>query len=104
MKSNLIVLLSNRIEIDYNYLAEYSNTINVIEEPTNELGDKDTYIKLLTDPSANISPPTNRLSRARQLVSNEFISLCLSLGGFKHFGSKLNYQGYFGGANTEKVI
>lgn len=104
MKSNFIVFLSNRIEIDFNYLAEYSNAINVIEELTNELGDKDAYIKLLTDPSANISPPTTRLARARQLVSNEFISLYLSLGGFKHFGSKLNYQGYFGGTNTEKVI
>lgn len=104
MKSNFIVFLSNRIEIDYNYLAEYSNAIQVIEELISELGNEEAYIKLLTDPAANISPPTTRLARARQLVSNEFISLYLSLGGFKHFGSKLNYQGYFGGTNREKVI
>lgn len=103
MKSNFIIFLSNRIEIDFNYLAEYINAINVIEELKNELGSSNAYIKLLTDPAANISPPTTRLARARQLVSNEFISLYLSLGGFKHFGSNLNYPGFFGGANKKEI-
>jgi hypothetical protein len=103
MKSNFIVFLSNRIEIDYNYLVEYTNAILVIDELKEELGEKDAFIKLLTDPQANIAPPTTKLARARQLVSNEFISLYLSLGGFKHFGSNLNYPGYFGGTNKKET-
>lgn len=103
MRSNFIIFLSNRIEIDFNYLAEYTNAINVIEELKSELGSPTAYVKLLTDPAANIAPPTTRLARARQLVSNEFIILYLSLGGFKHFGSILNFPGYFGGTNKKEI-
>jgi hypothetical protein len=101
MKSNFLVFLSNRIENDYNYLSDYVNACDVIGELCEELGEEEGYKKLFTDPLANISPPVTKLARARQMVSNEFIKLQLALGGFKAFGSPLNYPGYFGGVNIE---
>lgn len=101
MRSNFLVFISNRLEIDYNYLAEYINAREVIDELRAELGDEKAYRKLFTDPLANINPPVSRIARVRQRVSNEFAALWLALGGFKVFGSPLNYPGYIGGANLE---
>lgn len=101
MKSNFIVFISNRIQLNPNYINEYKNAAEVIEELVAELGEKEGYKKLFTDPQANISPPTTKLARARQLVSNEFVALQLALGGFKSFGEAKNYLGYIGGANIE---
>jgi hypothetical protein len=104
MKSNFLVFLSNRVEVDPNYRSEYKNAREVINELITEVGENEGYKKLLTDVAANIAPPTTRLARARQLVSNEFIILFLALGGFKKFGDgALNYPGYFGGANFENL-
>lgn len=100
MKSEFLVFLSNRIEVKSSYKDEYINAAAVIDELTVELGAEEGYKKLLTDPAANIAPPTTRIARARQLVSNEFVVLFLALGGFQATGAgALNYPGYFGGAN-----
>jgi hypothetical protein len=108
MKSNFLVFISNRIEVDPRYLIEYNNYVDVIEELTTELGEEEGYKKLFTDPLANIIPPITKLGRARQFVSNEFIGLNLALGGFKSFGNPdevagfpLNYPGYISGMNLE---
>lgn len=100
MRSNLLVFIANRIKVDLAYAAEYDNAAEVLDELIAELGEPGAYEKLLTDPQANISPPTTRLARARQKVSNEFVALQLALGGFKAFGAT-NYLGYIGGANIE---
>jgi hypothetical protein len=101
MKSNFIVFISNRIQLDPNYVNEYKNAAEVIDELIEELGKREGYKKLFTDAQANISPPTTKLARARQLVSNEFVALQLALGGFKAFGGAENYLGYIGGANIK---
>ncbi|MEZ4785261.1 MAG: hypothetical protein R3F28_14465 [Candidatus Kapaibacterium sp.] len=101
MSSNLVVFMSNRIQVNPTYVAEYANAEEVIDELISELGEAEAYKKLFTDPSANISPPTTKLARARQLVSNEFVALQLALGGFKTFGGAKNYLGYISGANIE---
>lgn len=106
MKSNFLVFLSNRIKANPNYLGEYRNAADVMSELTAELGATEGIKKLLADSAANISPPTTRLARARQLVSNEFVVLFLALGGFKEFGDgavELNHPGYFGGANLQNL-
>lgn len=89
------IFIYNRIHFNPDYIAEYENAANVIDS----LGDKAFEI-IFTDPAANIAPPTTKLARTRQLISNEFIALQLSLGGFKSFGAK-NYNGYFGGINKK---
>lgn len=110
-KSSFLVFISNRIETDLRYLAEYVNFGEVMDELKGELGEDPAYVRLFTDKLATIIPATTKLARARQLVSNEFIALALSLGGFRTFGRDdipdgmpLNYQGYIGGMNREGNI
>jgi hypothetical protein len=101
MRSRLVVFIENRIQLDPNYLDEYTNAVEVIEELVAELGEQGGYRKLFTDPEANLSPPATRLARARQRVSNEFVALQLALGGFKALGGAENYLGYIAGPNIE---
>jgi hypothetical protein len=68
MRSNLVVFIENRIQLNPNYLGEYVNAVDVIKELVAELGEEEGYRKLFTDPKANISPPATRLARARQRV------------------------------------
>ncbi len=100
MKSNFLVFISNRIETDYHYLSDYRNAADMIQELANIEGSLSGGMdRLLTDVVGSVQPPLTRLARARQFVSNEFVQLFLSLGGFKKYGSPLNYQGYIGGGN-----
>ncbi|RBL89740.1 hypothetical protein [Chitinophaga flava] len=106
MKSDFLIFISNRIEMDIRYLAEYVNYGDVIQELTDELGEEAAFQKLFTDAAANITPAFTNLARAKQLVVNELIALNLSLGGFKTFGNPaiaqgvpINYPGYIGGMN-----
>jgi hypothetical protein len=98
LRSNFLVFLGNRIKIDVTYADEYESAAAVIEELIAESGEAGAYERLLTDAGANVHPPTTRLARARQRVSNEFIALHMALGGFKAFGA-INYLGYIAGAN-----
>jgi hypothetical protein len=100
MRSNFQGFLDNRIRIDPGYAGEYRNAAEVIDELALELGEEGAFVRLLTDPLANLSPPATRRARARQRVSNELVALQLSLGGFKAFGAE-NYLGYIGGPNIE---
>jgi hypothetical protein len=97
-QSQLLVFMQNRMRVDLNYYADYKNAASVIDELIQEFGDEQAYITLLTDAAANIAPPETRIARARQKVSNEFISLALAMGGFRRFGAK-NVPGFIGGAN-----
>jgi hypothetical protein len=100
MKSGLVAFMRNRISLNATYRDYYRNAQEVIDELIAEYRSKDkAYEFLFTYPGANIQPPGNKLAYTRQMVSNEFITLYLALGGFKHFGGALNYQSYFGGAN-----
>lgn len=99
LKSDLITFVKNRVEVDANYAEDYVSAARLIRELEAERGRDAAYAYLLTDPGANLKPPTTRLARARQRVANEFIMLQLSLGGFAAFGGALNYPGYIAGAN-----
>lgn len=108
MKSDFVVFVSNRIEIDSNYAIEYKNYLTVIEDLITEHGNEVAFKKLFTDPQANITPPITNLARAKQYVVNEFISLNLALGSFKTFGDPsvangipINYPGFIGGMNKK---
>jgi len=103
MRSNWLVFIANRIKVDPRYADEYVNAATVLDELIAQLGEPAAYDKLLTDPGANVAPPTTKLARARQKVSNEFVSLQLALGGFKVFGA-VNYLGYIAGANIEGQV
>lgn len=109
MKSDLFVFINNRIEIDNRYNFYYQVYTEVIAELKAKYGDEQAYVQLFTDPQGNITPPTTLLAYVKQFVVNEFISLNLSLGGFKTFGyanvpdgMPLNYPGYIGGINNLK--
>ena len=99
MKTRFLAFLSNRIEINANYATEYQRALEVIAELTQERGEQEAYAFLLTNPEANNPPPQTPLQRARQLVANEFITLQISLGGFKDFTGAINYPGYIAGVN-----
>lgn len=103
MKSNWLVFLGNRIRVDASYAGEYAAAAQLLDEMAAAMGEEAAYEKLLTDAQANVAPPATPLARARQRVSNEFITLFLALGGFKAYGA-VNYLGYIGGANIEGQI
>ena len=97
-RTGLLTFMNNRISVDPTYLYEYKNAAEVIEELTYEYGKDKAYEILFTDPTALYNPPQTRLARARQKVSNEFITFQLSAGGFKAYGAK-NWPGYIAGGN-----
>lgn len=97
-KTDLLAFMNNRISVDPSYIYDYRNAAEVIKELIYEHGDPKGYEVLFTDKSAIDDPPSTLLARARQKVSNEFIVLNLSLGGFK-FGGATNSLGYISGAN-----
>ena len=99
-KADLLAFMNNRISLDPSYLYEYSNASEVVKELIYEYGEIKAYEVLFTDKSALDDPPTTLLARARHKVSNEFIVLQLSIGGFK-FGGATNSPGYISGANIK---
>jgi len=100
MKTRFLGFLSNRIELHPEYVSHYRTAATVITELREVHGDG-AYEFLFTDPNANIAPPQTPLHITRQLVSNEFIALQLSLGGFKEFTGAINYPGYIAGWNGD---
>ena len=98
MRPSLKVFIENRIELFPWYQLEYENAAAVIALLKREKGKRKAYKFLFTDPQANMTPPLTPLQRARQFVSNEFVALQLSLGGFKVWGA-VNFPSYFGGPN-----
>ncbi|MDG1332819.1 MAG: hypothetical protein P8P74_10835 [Crocinitomicaceae bacterium] len=100
LRTDLLVFMNNRIAMDPSYLYDYKNASEVIKELIYEMGEEKGYESLFTDKSILDDPPTTLKARARQKVSNEFIVLYLSLGGFKDYGAE-NSLGYIGGANIK---
>lgn len=99
-KTRLFAFMGNRIDIDPLYRQYYTTAQATMADLVAQHGTDKAYEILFTDASANRSPPSTPLAITRQKVSNEFIALQLSLGGFQAFGGALNYPGYFGGANV----
>lgn len=95
---DLYVFIQNRINLYPIYQEYYKTACRTLHRMIEQYGKEETYKKIFTDPFANTPPVDSDLSIVRQKVSNEFISLQLSLGGFKDFGAK-NYCSYIGGAN-----
>jgi len=84
----------NRIKLYPIYRAYYATAKLVMEELTGKYGADEGYRRLFTDNQADIeNPPQSALALTRQMVSNQFVALQLSLGGFKAYGA-LNYCGY----------
>jgi hypothetical protein len=98
MKLNFYAFLANRISVDSNYINEYTNAHEVIDELVKMHGEDAAFEVLFT--YKDIQQP-NKIARAKSLVVNELITLQVALGGFKPFGNALNYPGYFGGANIK---
>lgn len=82
MKTRFLGFLSNRIELHPEYVSHYRTAAAVITE-LREVHGEGAYEFLFTNPEANSTPPQTPRQITRQLVSNEFIALQLSLGGFK---------------------
>jgi len=101
MKTRFLGFLSNRIELHPEYLSYYRTAATEIERLAERSGREQAYLELLTDPSLAKGEADTGLKIARQKVSNEFISLQLSLGGFKSFVGAINYPGYIGGWNGD---
>lgn len=101
LHSRWLGFLSNRIEMNPLYVTYYRNAVAVIEELKAQRGEAAAYEFLFTDPEANLSPPQTMLQQTRQMVSNEFISFQLSVGGFRKFTGATNYPGYIAGWNGE---
>ncbi len=101
MKTRFLRFLSNRIKMNPAYLDHYRKAVKEIERLKQDTQIPDAYEHLFTNPEANNPPIQSSLQIARQLVSNEFISLQLSLGGFKEFTGAINYPGYIAGWNGD---
>lgn len=99
LRADLFTFMSNRIEIDTNYIEEYENAAFVLREIIKEHQGNvnEAYAAFFTDPAGLESPPQTKIARARQKVSNEFIAFQLTVGGFESFGAK-NYPGYIAGS------
>ena len=100
MRTRFIGFLSNRIELHPEYVSHYRLALTAIADLRRENGER-AYEVLFTSPQAITTPPQTPLQIARQLVSNEFIALQLSLGGFKSFTGAINYPGYIAGWNGD---
>jgi len=96
-RSELYVFMQNRINLYPIYQQYYQSAFNTINRMIVEMGEKQCYETIFTDPYANLPPVDSDLSIVRQKVSNEFIDFQLSIGGFKSFGAK-NYPSYIGGS------
>lgn len=96
-RSRLYTFMQNRINLRPIYRDYYIMARHTIKELIAEHGEQKAYEIIFTDPLANQPPAESRLAITRQKVSNEFVTLQLSLGGFKDFGAK-NHLGYIGGA------
>lgn len=101
MKTRFLRFLSNRIKMNKAYVTHYRTAVRVIDELKQKLGVDGAYEHLFTHPESNNPPHDSLLQQTRQLVSNEFISLQLSLGGFKAFTGAINYPGYIAGWNGD---
>ena len=99
LKTDVYTFITNRIQIDANYLEEYRNAQFVLQELILEhKGNKlQAYTEFFTSAEGLVTPPVSKIAKARQKVSNEFIAFQLSVGGFASFGAK-NYPGYIAGA------
>jgi hypothetical protein len=100
LKTRFLGFLSNRIELHPEYVSHYRTAAAVLNELRGVHGEA-LYEFLFTNPEANNAPPQTPLQITRQLVSNEFIALQLSLGGFKEFTGAINYPGYIAGWNGD---
>ena len=105
LRTELYTFMMNRMELNSFYIMEYQNAKDVLDEfkanaKAKGQSKEEAYAAFLTDPDGLQSPPNSRLAHARQYVSNEFISLQLTVGGFASFGAK-NYPGFIGGAYIE---
>lgn len=101
MRSELYTFMTNRISLDGNYEYEYANAMKVLDAfKQTHATIEEAYAAFFTDPEGLETPPQSRLAHARQLVSNEFISFQMSVGGFKAFGAE-NYPGYINKAYIE---
>ncbi len=100
-RTQLYNFMANRIKLNPLHASYYEVAKELIEEFTKQDGHDAPYAMLLDLEWPNDeNPPTTPLAVARQMVSNEFISLYLTLGGFKAYGAK-NYLGYIGGPYKE---
>lgn len=100
MKSRLLQFVHGRVLLRPEYASHYRTAAGVIAELQAEHGAQ-SFEFLFTDAAAGKAPPQTRLQITRQLVSNEFISLQLSLGSFKAFTGAINYPGYIAGWNGD---
>lgn len=101
MKTRFLGFLSNRIELHPEYLSHYRTAVEEIDRLAAGSDRERAHLTLLTDPGLAKGAPDTGLKIARQKVSNEFISLQLSLGGFKSFVNAINYPGYISGWNGD---
>jgi len=96
-KSLLYTFMDGRMRLYPIYRVYYIQSGKILDALIKEMGNEKAYRFLFTDKKINQKPIETPLALVRQKVSNEFISLQLSLGGFKKFGAD-NYLGYIGGA------
>lgn len=96
----LRAFMTNRIYLNPVYREFYALTQRVIVKLLAEHGSPKGYEVLFTNKPrhAPTAPPETELEFVQTYVANEFITLRLSLGGFKAFGA-INFRGYMGGEN-----
>ena len=91
------------------YIAEYENAIDVVAELKRV--DRDRAFELLfavgtreaEAPPAEAKITTESLRHAKHFVVDEFMSVIVVAGGFKHFGGR-NYNGYMAGSRFNRTL
>ncbi|OSM05065.1 hypothetical protein [Magnetofaba australis] len=95
-RSQLYRFMQNRTALRPIYYEYYAMAAKTLNELIAQMGQQQAYVYLFTDQQINQKPATTPQAITRQYVSNEFVALQLSLGGFAAYGAQ-NYPGYIGG-------
>ena len=91
------------------YIAEYENAINVVAKLKQV--DRDGAFELLfavgtkgaKAPPAEAQVTIEAIRHTKHFVIDEFMSVIVVAGGFKHFGGR-NYNGYMAGSRFNRTL
>jgi hypothetical protein len=86
------------------YIKEYQNAIEIVYKLSDRAFDLLFAVgtKYAEAPPADVEISAECLRHAKYFVVNEFMSVMVATGGFKHFGGR-NYNGYMAGSRSNRT-
>jgi len=118
LKSSWLEFVAEKTLVRPSYVAEYVNTLEVVEELIILFGETDAFEKLFLDSGIPVNNRGNvlldtRLAHAKHFVVDEFIRVQVVAGGFKNFirsslpeilpENIVNYNGFIAGSRFNRI-